>query len=206
MPHDLAQACARSANISSSAPCDGRLGRARMQAGEARQARRPLVDLRVVLHRARAERIERDVDAVVPARQPHEVAHDLGFAHFGQRPAARRRARARRTAWRRRPRARRAAAATRPSDRARRARRSAATCAAAAASRSASPPWYSCRSRCTSFSRVHVDALAHDCTQSKAEASLSMSACVWRSVTAMIKRSSCLPLGIMPAIVAATPA
>ena len=49
-----------------------------------------LVEARVVLHRARAERIEAAVDRVVLAAEAHVVAHDFGFGQARQ--ADRRRA------------------------------------------------------------------------------------------------------------------
>ena len=56
----------------------------RMQVGEARQRREPLVPLRVVLHRARAERIEVGVDRSCASRAV-EVAHDLQLGDLRQR-------------------------------------------------------------------------------------------------------------------------
>ena len=56
----------------------------RMQVGEAGHAGDALVPLRVVLHRAGAERIEVRVDAHVELREVREVAHDLRFAELGQ--------------------------------------------------------------------------------------------------------------------------
>src|SRR5690606_6575646 len=47
---------------------------------EARQTRHLLVEPRVVLHRARAQRIHAHVDRVVAPRQAHEVAHHLRLA------------------------------------------------------------------------------------------------------------------------------
>ena len=52
----------------------------RVQRREARQRRDALVDLRVVLHRARAERVEVRVDREVQLREAHEVAHQLELA------------------------------------------------------------------------------------------------------------------------------
>src|SRR5262249_27715730 len=51
---------------------------------EFRDARRPLVDLRVVFHRARPERVKLRVDAEVPLREPEEVAIRLRLAHLWQ--------------------------------------------------------------------------------------------------------------------------
>ncbi len=71
----------------------------RMEVGEAGQPRHLLVEPRIVLHRARAERVEAAVDRVVLLRQPGEVAHDLRLAEAGQAdralPLERRRARSR---------------------------------------------------------------------------------------------------------------
>ena len=71
-------------------PCASGVGRERMERGEAGQSGGPLVDLGVVLHRARAERVEARVDRVVELRQVDEVADDLGLVELGQ--ADRRRA------------------------------------------------------------------------------------------------------------------
>ena len=56
----------------------------RMQAGEPGQPDEPLVDARVVLHRAAAERIEAGVDAEVARRELGEVAEHLGLGELGQ--------------------------------------------------------------------------------------------------------------------------
>ena len=63
----------------------------RMEIGEARQARHLLVEPRIVLHRARTERIEPGVDRVIVARQAHVMAHrfGLGQARQADRRAAR---------------------------------------------------------------------------------------------------------------------
>ena len=63
----------------------------RMQVAKARQADEPLVDARVVLHRARTERIEAGVDAEVARRELGEVTQHLRLAELRQ---ARRLARA----------------------------------------------------------------------------------------------------------------
>ena len=63
----------------------------RVQAGVPGQRRDPLVELRVVLHRARAERVEAGVEVEVAAREPVVVADDLRLGDLGQ---ARRLARA----------------------------------------------------------------------------------------------------------------
>src|SRR5205807_1403923 len=44
--------------------------------------RHSLIDPRVVLHRAGAERIESKVDVIVPGREPGEMADDVDFAQF----------------------------------------------------------------------------------------------------------------------------
>ena len=59
------------------------LGLVRVRLVQAFQPRDGLVDARVVLHGARAERIHAEVDRVVPRRQPREVANDLDFAQLG---------------------------------------------------------------------------------------------------------------------------
>ena len=71
----------------------------RMDVGEARQPRHFLVEARIVLHRARAEREEAGVDGVVLARQAHVVAHRFRLGEAGQadRPCARARRGAGRT-------------------------------------------------------------------------------------------------------------
>ena len=56
----------------------------RVQPGEPRERGEPLVDARVVLHRAGAERIEAGVDAEVAGRELGEVAHELELRHLGQ--------------------------------------------------------------------------------------------------------------------------
>ena len=91
LPHDLERALRQ------------RVGRHRVEPEEAGDPRRPLVDLGVVLHRARPERIELRVDAEIPLREPDEVAERLGLAHLGEarglaRGRARRSARAGSTA------------------------------------------------------------------------------------------------------------
>ena len=59
--------------------------RQRVQPREAGHARHVLVDLRVVLHRARAERVEVRVEPVVHARQPRVVAHHVELRDLRQR-------------------------------------------------------------------------------------------------------------------------
>ena len=56
----------------------------RVQIGETRQPRHLLVEPRVVLHRARAERVEAAVDRVILLRQAGEMAHHLRLAEAGQ--------------------------------------------------------------------------------------------------------------------------
>jgi hypothetical protein len=60
-----------------------RVGRVGMQIAHRRKVGQRVVDARVVLHRARAERIERRVDAERLLREPREVAHDVEFAVVG---------------------------------------------------------------------------------------------------------------------------
>ena len=56
----------------------------RVQAGVARQGRDALVEPRVVLHRARAERVGAGVEVEVAPRDPVVVADDLGLGDLGQ--------------------------------------------------------------------------------------------------------------------------
>ena len=56
-----------------------------MERCKARQPGRPLVELRVELHRARAQRIEARVDRVVELREVDVVAHDLRLVELRQR-------------------------------------------------------------------------------------------------------------------------
>ena len=56
----------------------------RVQVAEAGQARHLLVEARVVLHGARAEREDAGVDAVVLLAEPHVVAHGLGLGQARQ--------------------------------------------------------------------------------------------------------------------------
>ncbi len=51
----------------------------RVQAGVAGERRDALVQARVVLHRARAERVEAGVEIEVALGEAHVVAHDLGL-------------------------------------------------------------------------------------------------------------------------------
>ena len=61
-----------------------RLGPVGMRLGQAFDARDHLVDARVVLHGAGAQRIHAEVDGVVPGGEPREVADDLDLAQLGQ--------------------------------------------------------------------------------------------------------------------------
>src|SRR5439155_16433862 len=56
--------------------------------GKTGQPRHLLVEARVVLHRARAERVETGVDRIVLLRQPGEVADDLQLAETGEPDSA----------------------------------------------------------------------------------------------------------------------
>src|SRR5262249_6315371 len=56
---------------------DGVFAGERVEVAETWEADEPLVDTRVVLHRARAERVETGVDPEVARRELCEVAHDL---------------------------------------------------------------------------------------------------------------------------------
>ena len=61
-----------------------RIRRQRMAVQETRQHRVLVTGLRVVLHRARTQRIEVRVDGEVELRQPGEVAHHFELAHLRQ--------------------------------------------------------------------------------------------------------------------------
>jgi hypothetical protein len=61
-----------------------RVGIERVRVGQARQPRRPLIDLGVVLHGARAEWVEAQVDGVVQVRQPVEMTQQVKLADLGQ--------------------------------------------------------------------------------------------------------------------------
>ena len=56
----------------------------RMDVGKAGQPRHLLVEARIVLHRARAERIDAHVDGVVLLAEPHVVAHRLRLGEAGK--------------------------------------------------------------------------------------------------------------------------
>ena len=55
-----------------------------MEVRDSRERGQRIVDFRVVLHRAAAEREEPGVDAEVPLGQPREVAGHLGFGELGK--------------------------------------------------------------------------------------------------------------------------
>ena len=55
-----------------------------MDVGQARQARHLLVQARVVLHGAGAEREDSGIDSVILLRKPGEVANDLRLGETGQ--------------------------------------------------------------------------------------------------------------------------
>src|SRR5882757_7258090 len=55
-----------------------------MQVREARQRDDALVDARVVLHRARAQRVEAGVDPEVALRELREVADELELVNLGK--------------------------------------------------------------------------------------------------------------------------
>ena len=103
-----------------------RVGPVGMGLGEAFNAGDQLVDARVVLHGAGAERIHAQVDGVVPGGEAREVANDFDLAQLGQQAAASCDG-LRRAALRDRPRARRAGAACRRACRARTSRRRSAS-------------------------------------------------------------------------------
>ena len=65
-------------------PLRQRVGAVGMRLGQALDAGDRLIDARVVLHGAGAQRIHAQVDRVVPSREPREVADDLDFAQLGE--------------------------------------------------------------------------------------------------------------------------
>ena len=65
-----------------------RVGAVGMRLGQALDARDRLVDARVVLHRAGAERIHAEIDGVVPCGEPREVADDLDLAELRKQARA----------------------------------------------------------------------------------------------------------------------
>ena len=79
-----------SSHSSSSAPCAASSSTSGCSPANPGQPDEPLVDARVVLHRAPAERIEARVDPEVARRERREVAQHLGLGELGQ--ARRRRA------------------------------------------------------------------------------------------------------------------
>ncbi len=78
MPVSVTSQCA-SWSITSSAPWQVSTGASGVQVREPRQPRHPLVEAGIVLHRARAEREQAQVDRVVLAAEAGVVAHRLGF-------------------------------------------------------------------------------------------------------------------------------
>ena len=108
-----------------------------MRLGQTLDARHKLVHARVVLHRARAERIHAEIDRVVPSGEAREVANDLDLAQLRQQ-AGRVAMRSAKQRLSDRQQARRAAAACRRACPARTSRR--------AALRSASGACEPCRS------------------------------------------------------------
>ena len=55
----------------------------RMAVGNALDASDGFIHARVVLHRARSQRVHAQIDGVVPRRKPGEVTDDLDLAHLG---------------------------------------------------------------------------------------------------------------------------
>src|SRR5215213_3644823 len=53
-----------------------------MQVRKSRDTRHSLVETRVVLHRARTQRIHSDVDRVVPGGHANEVTYNVDLTHF----------------------------------------------------------------------------------------------------------------------------
>ena len=70
--------------ISRSAPCDSDSGVSGCRRAKPGKPRHVLVDLRVVLHRARAERVEARVEPVVHLAQAREVTDHVELGHLGQ--------------------------------------------------------------------------------------------------------------------------
>ncbi len=56
-----------------------------MDMGEARQGRAGVGGLRVVLHRARAERVGAEIDGVLAMGETGEVSHEVALGDFWQR-------------------------------------------------------------------------------------------------------------------------
>ena len=100
---------ARSSSTRSGQPALGERGRGRgVDAGQAGQRGHRVADLRVVLHRARAERVGAEVDRELAVGEPGEVADQVALGHLGERhrlrpggarPGPARRARGRRGRW-----------------------------------------------------------------------------------------------------------
>ena len=65
-------------------PLDGGNGLQGVDVGEARQARHLLVEARIMLHGARAERIQGQVNGVIGLGQAHIVTHRLWLGQTGQ--------------------------------------------------------------------------------------------------------------------------
>jgi hypothetical protein len=81
-------ACCRRCHITSSVPCASSSGVCGCSLQETRAgARGPLVDLRVVFHGARPERVELRVDAEVPLRQPRKCRYASGSLTSGSSAA-----------------------------------------------------------------------------------------------------------------------
>ena len=153
-------------------PCETLLGRQRVRGRESGQPRHLLVDPRVVLHRAGAQRIQALVDREVQARKPREVARDLDLRDLGlPRDLA---AQQRRGDRRRSPARRAEAASSRP-------------CPRPSARRPAAPraaPGEAVRSR----RRLFFDLHAHAALPARAATRRSISALWFISVTATRNR------------------
>ena len=80
----ISQSASSSRQSISSAPWAVSSGCKRMQPLEPRERGDGLGDLRVVLHGARAQRVEAGVHAVVHLREPRVVAHQIDLGHLGQ--------------------------------------------------------------------------------------------------------------------------
>ena len=81
---DLAQDLLQRATRARARPAQRRPRLSGCRSRKPGSADEPLVDARVVLHRARAERIEARVDAEVARRERGEVAQHLGLGELGQ--------------------------------------------------------------------------------------------------------------------------
>ncbi len=82
-PGDLAEGALQAPQELEGSLCRG-VGLERMEVGEARECRCGLRDLRVVLHRARAERVHARVDPVVLLREARVVRHEVALGELGQ--------------------------------------------------------------------------------------------------------------------------